>query len=62
MRAVELSEQEASLVIQAISEVRLSAEFTAEEQLVLKRLAEKLDGRVPSGDDDGSEEGNPESR
>lgn len=62
MNADELSEQEASLMIQAISEVRLSGVFTDEEQLVLKRLAEKLDGRAPYGDDDGPEESNPESR
>ena len=58
---VELSEQEASLVIQAISKVRLAAEFTADEQLALKQVAEKLSGRVPAGDDNGSQEGTPES-
>jgi hypothetical protein len=60
---VELSEQEASLVIQAISKVRLAADFTAEEQLVLRGVAEKLDGRLPdSGDDDGPQESDPASR
>lgn len=59
---IELSGQEASLVVQAISMVRLSAEFTAEEQLILKQVAERLDGRVPCRDENEIKESDPKSR
>lgn len=53
---VDLTEAERALLIQAISLVRLGAEFSADEQLALKRLAERLgqyqqqSGSVPNGD------------
>ena len=53
---VDLTEAERALLIQAISLVRLGAEFSADEQLALKRLAERLGqyqqqpGSVPNGD------------
>ena len=58
---IELNDQETSLLIQAISLARLSSDFSVEEQMVLKQVAERLDGRVPNGDCNGSKEGNSKS-
>ena len=42
MAGIELDEQESALVVQALSLVRMSDDFTAEEQLMLKQVAEKI--------------------
>lgn len=55
--SVELAEREVALVIQAISEVRLAADFTPDEQLALKKVAEKLAHAQGHGDDYGTETG-----
>jgi len=57
-RLVELDEEEASLVVQAISLARGEDDFTPEEQAKLKGVVEKIAGSsLPEGTTDGTEEG-----
>lgn len=58
MGLVDLDEEEAALVVQALSLVRSEDDFTPEEQAKLKGVVEKIAGSSPpEGTTDGAEEG-----